>query len=316
MVRHLLEVNQVVKNYGDKQILKEISFKVEKGDSFGFLGPNGAGKSTLISIITGLYQPTDGRVLIEGYDMNGQQKKAQQMIGIVPQEIALYLNMTAKENLTFWGRMYGLKGKLLKKRVGETLQLIGLEERANDKVKFFSGGMKRRVNIGCAILHKPKILIMDEPTVGIDPQSRNHILETVKRLNQDGMTIVYTSHYMEEVEYLCDKIGIIDQGSLVALGTIAELSKLVEEQREVILTIKNNKSDIEKVSKYIRESYPSKDFNVEGQKFIIVDQKPQEFISKLIQILTDMKVEIISAEVVEPNLENVFLYLTGKKLRD
>ncbi len=315
-MRHLLEVNQVVKNYGDKQILKEISFKVEKGDSFGFLGPNGAGKSTLISIITGLYQPTDGRVLIEGYDMNGQQKKAQQMIGIVPQEIALYLNMTAKENLTFWGRMYGLKGKLLKKRVGETLQLIGLEERANDKVKFFSGGMKRRVNIGCAILHKPKILIMDEPTVGIDPQSRNHILETVKRLNQDGMTIVYTSHYMEEVEYLCDKIGIIDQGSLVALGTIAELSKLVEEQREVILTIKNNKSDIEKVSKYIRESYPSKDFNVEGQKFIIVDQKPQEFISKLIQILTDMKVEIISAEVVEPNLENVFLYLTGKKLRD
>ncbi|MEN2446067.1 ABC transporter ATP-binding protein [Bacillus altitudinis] len=312
----MLEVNQVVKNYGDKQILKEISFKVEKGDSFGFLGPNGAGKSTLISIITGLYQPTDGRVLIEGYDMNGQQKKAQQMIGIVPQEIALYLNMTAKENLTFWGRMYGLKGKLLKKRVGETLQLIGLEERANDKVKFFSGGMKRRVNIGCAILHKPKILIMDEPTVGIDPQSRNHILETVKRLNQDGMTIVYTSHYMEEVEYLCDKIGIIDQGSLVALGTIAELSKLVEEQREVILTIKNNKSDIEKVSKYIRESYPSKDFNVEGQKFIIVDQKPQEFISKLIQILTDMKVEIISAEVVEPNLENVFLYLTGKKLRD
>ncbi|WP_249669031.1 ABC transporter ATP-binding protein [Bacillus altitudinis] len=312
----MLEVNQVVKNYGDKQILKEISFKVEKGDSFGLLGPNGAGKSTLISIITGLYQPTDGHVLIEGYDMNGQQKKAQQMIGIVPQEIALYLNMTAKENLTFWGRMYGLKGKLLKKRVGETLQLIGLEERANDKVKFFSGGMKRRVNIGCAILHKPKILIMDEPTVGIDPQSRNHILETVKRLNQDGMTIVYTSHYMEEVEYLCDKIGIIDQGSLVALGTIAELSKLVEEQREVILTIKNNKADIEKVSKYIQESYPSKDFNVEGQKFIIVDQKPQEFISKLIQILTDMKVEIISAEVVEPNLENVFLYLTGKKLRD
>ncbi|MES9681287.1 ABC transporter ATP-binding protein, partial [Bacillus safensis] len=235
----MLEVNQVVKNYGDKQILKEISFKVEKGDSFGFLGPNGAGKSTLISIITGLYQPTDGYVLIEGYDMNRQQKKAQQMIGIVPQEIALYLNMTAKENLTFWGRMYGLKGKLLKKRVRETLQLIGLEERANDKVKLFSGGMKRRVNIGCAILHKPKILIMDEPTVGIDPQSRNHILETVKRLNQDGMTIVYTSHYMEEVEYLCDKIGIIDQGSLVALGTIAELSKLVEEQREIILTIKN-----------------------------------------------------------------------------
>ncbi|MBQ4815451.1 ABC transporter ATP-binding protein [Bacillus pumilus] len=312
----MLEVNQVVKNYGDKQILKEISFKVEKGDSFGFLGPNGAGKSTLISIITGLYQPTDGYVLIEGYDSKGQQKKAQQMIGIVPQEIALYLNMTAKENLIFWGRMYGLKGKLLKKRVRETLEIIGLEERANDKVKLFSGGMKRRVNIGCAILHKPKILIMDEPTVGIDPQSRNHILETVKRLNQDGMTIVYTSHYMEEVEYLCDKIGIIDQGSLVALGTIAELSKLVEEQREIILTIKNNKADIEKVSKYIRESYPSKDLNVEGQKFKISDQKPQEFISKLIQVLTDMKVEIISAEVVEPNLENVFLYLTGKKLRD
>ncbi len=315
-MRHLLEVKQVVKNYGEKQVLKKISFEVEKGDSFGFLGPNGAGKSTLISIITGLYQPTEGKVLIEGHDMSKQQKKAQQMIGIVPQEIALYLHMTAKENLTFWGRMYGLKGQLLKTRVEETLELIGLEERANDKVKVFSGGMKRRVNIGCAILHKPKILIMDEPTVGIDPQSRNHILETVKRLNLEGMTIVYTSHYMEEVEYLCDKIGIIDQGSIIALGTIAELSKLVEEQREVILTIKNNKKEIEKVCKYIQESYPSKDFTVDGQKIKISDQKPQEFISQLIQVLTDMKVEIISAEVVEPNLENVFLYLTGKKLRD
>ncbi|MEI4789222.1 ABC transporter ATP-binding protein [Bacillus sp. FJAT-53060] len=312
----MIKVHDIKKNYEDKQILKGISFHLKKGEAFGLLGPNGAGKSTLIGIMTGLIRSTSGTVTIGGIDLNRETKHAQQLIGIVPQEIALYLDLTAKENLMFWGKMYGLKGKKLKSRVQETLELIGLEDRGKDKVKVFSGGMKRRVNIGCAILHKPKILIMDEPTVGIDPQSRNHILETVQRLNQDGMTIVYTSHYMEEVEYLCDKIGIIDQGSLVALGTIAELSKLVEEQREVILTIKNNKADIEKVCKYIRESYPTKDFNVEGQKFKISDQKPQEFISKLIQVLTDMKVEIISAEVVEPNLENVFLYLTGKKLRD
>ncbi|MEH7806301.1 ABC transporter ATP-binding protein, partial [Bacillus pumilus] len=186
----MLNVHNIKKYYEDKQVLKGITFHLKKGESFGLLGPNGAGKSTLIGILTGLIHATSGTITIEGIDVKKETKKAQQMIGIVPQEIALYLHLTAKENLMFWGRMYGLKGKELKSRVQETLELIGLKDRANDQVKVFSGGMKRRVNIGCAILHQPKLLIMDEPTVGIDPQSRSHILETVKTLNGEGMTII------------------------------------------------------------------------------------------------------------------------------
>lgn len=240
------------------------------------------------------------------------------MIGIVPQEIALYLQLTAKENLMFWGKMYGLKGKELKSRVQETLELIGLKDRANDQVKVFSGGMKRRVNIGCAILHQPKLLIMDEPTVGIDPQSRNHILETVKTLNGEGMTIIYTSHYMEEVEFLCERMAIMDHGSIIALGDQHELSELVGNQREIVLTIKyeHGQNDIDRVRQFIHEVDPLKEIVVQGNQMKIFDQHPQQLLSHLIQGVTALNIQIISAEIVEPNLENVFLYLTSKNLRD
>ncbi|MBR3206780.1 MAG: ABC transporter ATP-binding protein, partial [Bacillus sp. (in: Bacteria)] len=258
----MLKVQNIIKNYEGKQVLKGVSFHLKPGESFGLLGPNGTGKSTLIGIMTGLLPATSGTVTIGGIDLHKETKHAQQLIGIVPQEIALYLDLSAKENLTFWGKMYGLKGEELKSRVQEILELIGLGNRANDKVKVFSGGMKRRVNIGCAILHRPKLLIMDEPTVGIDPQSRNHILETVKTLNSEGMTIIYTSHYMEEVEYLCEKIAIMDQGSFIKVGDLSELAELVGEKREIIFTIKceQGQKDMERVCQYINEYHPRNDF--------------------------------------------------------
>ncbi|MCP1529356.1 ABC-2 type transport system ATP-binding protein [Bacillus pumilus] len=272
----------------------------------------------MIGILTGLIHATSGTITIEGIDVKKETKKAQQMIGIVPQEIALYLHLTAKENLMFWGRMYGLKGKELKSRVQETLELIGLKDRANDQVKVFSGGMKRRVNIGCAILHQPKLLIMDEPTVGIDPQSRSHILETVKTLNGEGMTIIYTSHYMEEVEFLCERMAIMDHGSIIALGDQHELSELVGNQREIVLTIKceHGQNDIDRVRQFIHEVDPLKEIDVQGNQMKIFDQHPQQLLSHLIQGVTALNIQIISAEIVEPNLENVFLYLTSKNLRD
>lgn len=314
----MLKVQNIIKNYEGKQVLKGISFHLKQGESFGLLGPNGAGKSTLIGIMTGLIHATSGTVTIGGIDLHKETKHAQQLIGIVPQEIALYLDMSAKENLTFWGKMYGLKGEELKSRVQEILELIGLGNRANDKVKVFSGGMKRRVNIGCAILHRPKLLIMDEPTVGIDPQSRNHILETVKTLNSEGMTIIYTSHYMEEVEYLCEKIAIMDQGSFIKVGDLSELAELVGEKREIIFTIKceQGQKDMERVCRYINEYHPLNDFTVQENQIKLFDDNPQHLLSQLIQGVTALHVQLISAEVVEPNLENVFLYLTGKKLRD
>ncbi|MGE6673775.1 ABC transporter ATP-binding protein [Bacillus pumilus] len=314
----MLNVHNIKKYYKDKQVLKGITFHLKKGESFGLLGPNGAGKSTLIGILTGLIHATSGTITIEGIDLKKETKKAQQMIGIVPQEIALYLHLTAKENLMFWGRMYGLKGKELKSRVQETLELIGLKDRANDQVKVFSGGMKRRVNIGCAILHQPKLLIMDEPTVGIDPQSRNHILETVKTLNGEGMTIIYTSHYMEEVEFLCERMAIMDHGSIIALGDQHELSELVGNQREIVLTIKyeHGQNDIDRVRQFIHEVDPLKEIVVQGNQIKIFDQHPQQLLSHLIQGVTALNIQIISTEIVEPNLENVFLYLTSKNLRD
>ncbi|MEK4309309.1 ABC transporter ATP-binding protein [Bacillus pumilus] len=314
----MLNVHNIKKYYEDKQVLKGITFHLKKGESFGLLGPNGAGKSTLIGILTGLIHATSGTITIEGIDVKKETKKAQQMIGIVPQEIALYLHLTAKENLMFWGRMYGLKGKELKSRVQETLELIGLKDRANDQVKVFSGGMKRRVNIGCAILHQPKLLIMDEPTVGIDPQSRSHILETVKTLNGEGMTIIYTSHYMEEVEFLCERMAIMDYGSIIALGDQHELSELVGNQREIVLTIKceHGQNDIDRVRQFIHEVDPLKEIDVQGNQMKIFDQHPQQLLSHLIQGVTALNIQIISAEIVEPNLENVFLYLTSKNLRD
>lgn len=312
----MLKVENLYKSYDDRVVTNDFTLSIEKGESFGLLGPNGAGKSTIISMISGLFPPDKGKITVGGIELLKSTKQAQKLIGVVPQEIALYPTMTAKENLMFWGRMYGLKGTVLKSQVEETLEIIGLTDRAKDKVGTFSGGMKRRVNIGASILHNPELLIMDEPTVGIDPQSRNYILETVKTLNENGMTIIYTSHYMEEVQLLCKRIGIVDKGELIALGSIEELGKIVENKKSINLALQESIQNQEKLQEELDERFSSIQIQVENKKIIVFADEPQEVLSDLIQTITEFGIKIAAVEIVEPDLESVFLHLTGRNLRN
>lgn len=307
----MLVVENLKKSFGNREVVQDISFTVQKGESFGLLGPNGAGKSTTISMISGLLPSDSGTVTVGGVSVQKQPMNSKRKIGVVPQEIALYPTISAKENLVFWGKMYGLTGREAKRKADDVLQIIGLTDRAKDKVETFSGGMKRRVNIGAALMHEPELLIMDEPTVGIDPQSRNHILETVKKLNQNGMTVIYTSHYMEEVDFLCERIGIIDHGKLIALGTKKELCNRlmggtiqriqVSEQKESFIKRIKALELVEEIA--VTESH----IEIIGSDQSLVD---------LIAIANQEKVKILSVQVQESNLESLFLQLTGRTLRD
>ncbi|WP_040347509.1 daunorubicin resistance protein DrrA family ABC transporter ATP-binding protein [Neobacillus bataviensis] len=312
----MLTVQDLRKSFGDFEAVKGVSFAVEKGESYGLLGPNGAGKSTSIHMITGLFPPTSGEIRMKDIDVVKNPKQAQKWIGVVPQEIALYQSMSARENLKFWGRMYDLSGNELEKSVDQVLEIIGLTERAKDKVETFSGGMKRRVNIGAAILHKPELLIMDEPTVGIDPQSRNHILETVKRLNGEGMTIIYTSHYMEEVEYLCERIGIVDHGQLIASGTLRELRESIGDQSRIILTIDKESANAAQITQALSGDFSPGAVQVQDHQVTVFHKDPQLILSEFIQSVTKTGTKITAVDIVEPNLESVFLHLTGRNLRD
>ena len=312
----LLHIDQLHKSYGQQEVVKGLSLHINKGESYGLLGPNGAGKSTTISMISGLLKPIQGSIIVDGINMIDSPKKAQQLLGVVPQEIALYMPMTAKENLMFWGRMYGLKGEFLKQRVQEVLAIIGLTDRANDKVGTFSGGMKRRVNIGAAILHNPKLLIMDEPTVGIDPQSRNHILETVKVLNEQGMTIIYTSHYMEEVEFLCHRIGIMDQGQLIAEGTIEQLQQVVGNKTSLTITLQEPIQHTDEIIQSLKQICPDESFSIQEQKLTAMSADAQRIIVTVLPFLAEQGLTVTAIDLVQPNLENVFLHLTGRSLRD
>src|SRR5215212_9280521 len=236
----ILQVQNLAKKYGDFTAVKGISFDIKEGEIFSLLGPNGAGKTTTISMLSTLYTPTSGDATIGGHSISKDPMAVKQIIGVVPQEIALYEDLTAHENLIFWGQMYGLSGKPLTGRVEEVLDQIGLTNKAKNRVKTYSGGMKRRVNIGVGLLHKPRLLFMDEPTVGIDPQSRRAILDTVKDLNKQGMTVLYTTHYMEEAEELSNRVGIIDHGELIAIGTQKELTQQVGQTETLILHIGEN----------------------------------------------------------------------------
>jgi ABC-2 type transport system ATP-binding protein len=309
-------VQELQKSFGKVDAVKGVSFSVEKGESFSLLGPNGAGKSTTINMMTGLFPPTSGSIQISGVDVIKNPKQAQKSIGVVPQEIALYETLSARENLKFWGRMYDLSGKALDKAVDEVLEIIGLTDRAKDKISTFSGGMKRRVNIGAAILHKPEVLIMDEPTVGIDPQSRNHILKTVKHLNQDGMTIIYTSHYMEEVEYLCERIGIIDHGELIACGSLRELRETIGDRSRIIVSIDTKRLVELEVKNQLKILASEKDIQIKDGQLTVFHKEPEMILSDLIQLVTKSGTRVSSVEIVEPNLESVFLHLTGRSLRD
>ena len=242
-----IEVLDLQKSFGENHAVQGVSFDVKQGEIFSLLGPNGAGKTTTISMLSCLLRPNNGDARVMGHSIRADAMGVKSVLGVVPQDIALYEDLTARENLSFWGKMYNLRGSKLKSRVDEVLDVIGLRDRASERVGKYSGGMKRRVNIGVALLHKPKVIYMDEPTVGIDPQSRRNILDSVVKLKDEGMTVLYTTHYMEEAQELSDHIGIMDHGKLIACGTGEELVKLVGQQTRIDLTLNGDGANVMKL---------------------------------------------------------------------
>jgi len=308
-----IEVKNLKKSFGDLQAVQDASFNADSGEVLSLLGPNGAGKSTTISMISGLLAPTSGDASIMGHSVTKEPESAKASLGVVPQDIALYPDLSARENLVFWGKMYGLRGAALKSRVDEVLEIIGLADRQKDHVGKFSGGMKRRVNIGAALLHKPAVIIMDEPTVGIDPQSRRHILDNVKELNRQGMTVLYTTHYMEEAAELSDHIAIMDKGMVIAYGTHDELIKMVGEQTRIDITL-NTEAEKVLASWRATEGVSSID-SLDGKVTALVDDS-NRVLPRLFDAASKVNVRITSVDIQEPNLETVFLHLTGRALRD
>jgi ABC-2 type transport system ATP-binding protein len=308
-----IQVQDLHKNFGDVYAVQGISFDVQAGEIFSLLGPNGAGKTTTISMISCLLEPTRGDVLVMGHSIKNNQMAVKAAIGVVPQEIALYEDLSARENLTFWGKMVGLRGGALKQRVDEVLDITGMAERQKGRVGKFSGGMKRRLNIGTALLHKPQVLILDEPTVGIDPQSRRNILDSVKELNRQGTTVLYTTHYMEEAQELSDHIAIMDHGKIIAYGTHEELVKIVGEADRITLTISTESAKILEQWQSIEgvQHVSAEDGTVE----LLVDDS-NLVLPRLFETATQAGVRITSVDIQEPNLEAVFLHLTGRALRD
>ncbi len=307
----MIEVKNLKKSFSDKEVLKGLSFSIKNGEFYGLLGPNGAGKTTTISILSSLLPANFGEIQINNLDLKTNTNKIKNIIGVVPQEIALYNELSAMENLKFWGGLYNISGSELNNRAKELLQLVGLEDRKDEKVKNYSGGMKRRINIAAALIHKPKILFMDEPTVGIDPQSRNLIYEIIERQKKEGVTIIYTTHYMEEAERFCDRIAIIDQGNIIAEGTMEELKK----DNSVSETIAINFSKLsENNLTAIQEFWKEIDISENRIHFYSSDVKND--LPKLITYCNQLGLEIINIEILKINLETIFLNLTGKQLRD
>jgi len=308
-----IEVLDLHRSFGETKAVQGVSFEVRQGEIFSLLGPNGAGKTTTISMLSCLLRPDQGDARVMGHSIREDQMGVKSALGVVPQEIALYEDLTARENLTFWGKMYGLRGGALTARVEEVLDVIGLRERAKERVGKYSGGMKRRVNIGVALLHKPKVIYMDEPTVGIDPQSRRNILDSVVALKNQGMTVLYTTHYMEEAQELSDHIGIMDHGKLIASGTNNELVKLVGEQTRIDLTLNIPAENIlttwQNVEGVTRVS-------AENGLVSVLVKDSNDVLPRLFESATSRSARITSVDIREPNLEAVFLHLTGRALRD
>ena len=311
----ILEVQNLVKKYGDFTAVAGVSFAIEQGEIFSLLGPNGAGKTTTISVLSCLLKPTSGDAIIGGHSVARDSLKVREVIWVVPQDIALYNMLSARENLMFWGRMYGMGGAALKQRVSEVLEQIGLTDKANAKVETYSGGMKRRVNIGVGLLHKPRIIYMDEPTVGIDPQSRRSILDTVKDLNKQGMTVLYTTHYMEEAQELSDRVGIIDHGKLIALGTQKELTKIVGEYDTLRLHI-GEEDDAENLAQALSGIPGVVKCSAADHQVVLVANEAEEALAPAVTRANEAGIRIHSVDIQEPNLETVFLQLTGRALRD
>ncbi len=309
----MIHLRSVSKSFGNIEALKDVSFSINKGEIFGILGPNGAGKSTIVNILNTLVKPDSGEVIIDNVNIRNDGITVKQIMGVVPQEIALYEELTAYENLMFWGGLYNIPKQLLREHADKTLEIVDLSYRKNDRIKTFSGGMKRRINIACSLLHNPRILVLDEPTVGVDPQNRNHIFEVIEKLHDEGMTIIYTTHYMEEAERFCDKIAIMDEGRIIALGTLKELREISDAKD--LLTIKLADFDNEIISR-IRSAIPLIRFDSTTRTL----EADCENISDEISVITNQVQN--AGGVIEriytrgTNLESIFLKLTGKQLRD
>ena len=308
-----IEVINLHKSFGEVKAVDGIDFTVKAGEIFSLLGPNGAGKTTTISMISCLLRPNDGDVLVLGHSVRKDPQAVKACLGVVPQEIALYEDLSARENLSFWGKMYGLRGKYLQQRVDEVLQVIGLADRQKGVVGKFSGGMKRRLNIGIALLHKPQLIIMDEPTVGIDPQSRRSILESVLQLNREGATVLYTTHYMEEAQELSDHIAIMDHGKLIAMGTHEELVKIVGEMDRLDVMLS---AEAPQVIETWKSTLGVQQVTSEDGKISLLVEDSNLVLPRLFEAVANTNIRLTSVEIHEPNLEAVFLHLTGRALRD
>lgn len=310
----MLQVDDLRKKFKNTTAVDGVNLFLDKGESVGLLGPNGAGKSTTISMISTLLRPTGGEINFKGVNVLKKPEAIRPVLGVVPQEIALYEELTALENMKFFGRTYGLSGNKLKNKVDEVLELVGLTDRGKDRVKEFSGGMKRRINIGVALMHDPELLIMDEPTVGIDPQSRNYILEMVRELNlSKNITILYTSHYMEEVEKLCDRVYIMDHGQIIASGTKEELKSILSSEEALLIEVHEksanfiNKLSVHPLIQQVVE---------ENGGYKVITAKGGDIFLDIFHLAKSSQVKIRGVHVQTPTLEDVFLHLTGRRLRD
>jgi len=313
----MIEVSDLVKRYpgAPSPAVDGVSFRVEQGEVFSLLGPNGAGKTTTLAVLSCLLAPTTGDARVGGHSVRTDPMGVKRLLGVVPQEVALYLPLTAAENLNFWGKMYGLGGADLKQRVAEALDQVGLRDRAGERVETYSGGMRRRLNIAVGLLHHPSTVFMDEPTVGIDPQSRRSILDTVKTLNQQGMTVLYTTHYMEEAQELSHRIGVIDHGKLIALGTLDELTRLVGQEDVIELKTAGEHVPSELIEALRRLPDVSQASAEDGAVRLLVPDANRA-LADVVAAAGAHGVRIAGVAVQEPNLEAVFLHLTGRALRD
>ena len=309
----VLAVSQLGKRFGDRVAVDDVSFEVAPGETYGLLGPNGAGKTTTIRLVCGLLRADAGEVRVAGTPVGATSTAAKRSIGYVPQEIALYPDLTARENLRFFGRLYGLRGTALNRRVGEVLELIALSDRATERVESFSGGMKRRLNIGAGLLHEPKLLVLDEPTVGVDPQSRHAVMESVRSFGASGMAVLYTTHYMEEAERLCDRVGIIDHGRLVAEGTRRELVAELGERDRITLAAAG---DLGVLAKRLRGLAGVDRADVKDGEVQLLAADGRRLLPGVLEAAERSGLSLRSVEVDEPDLEAVFLHLTGTALRE
>ena len=309
----MLECRDLRKSFGELKAVDGVSFQIAAGETYGLLGPNGAGKTTSISMAVGLMEREGGEVLLDGAPLSPGTTKLKAKIGLVPQDLAIYPDLTARENLRFFGRLYDMPRAQLRRRVDEVLEIIGLSDRADERADRYSGGMKRRLNIGIGLLHAPRLLVLDEPTVGVDPQSRNAILESIEQLGSEGLAVLYTTHYMEEAERLCDRIGIIDRGQIKAEGTRRELAQIVSQHDRVRLSATGPlQAGTEALGRIVGVQQVDV---ADGMIDVLVEQAGNTLMA-LLSELNEAGVSITGVEIDEPNLEAVFLHLTGRSLRD